>query len=396
MNPNMKSKNLISFIRYYLIFQMILGIVINKKELLNWVVVFIFVFIINNQLMEYSFEKLYLKVASFIIEMILIFIGYKFIGGYLLAYLLIASIDSNMMLEGWLKVFFDICIVAMGAYFLIGQGLEPVFINLGTIVSVTLILYFVKDENDRKLEAQNLYDRLRISEVKLRKANEDLELYAASIEEITLLRERNRISREIHDSVGHALSTIVIQLGAIEKTIGLNGKAAEGLTKNLRAFTQKSLDEVRMAVREIKPKEFEKYEGIAVIEELVKNFKKLSGIDVRLSFTKEKWSLSKDQTFVIYRITQEFLANSARHGKATMVQIFMAFNEYKLTVTLKDNGTGCENIIEGIGLKSMRERTMEIGGTFEYSSKKDEGFLVKVEFDKKEKPKIYAQGDENE
>ena len=70
-----------------------------------------------------------------------------------------------------------------------------------------------------------------------------------------------------------------------------------------------------MAVREIKPKEFEDYEGILIIEELIKNFKKLTRLDVRLAFTKEKWSLNSDQAFVIYRIVQEFLANSISHGE---------------------------------------------------------------------------------
>ena len=67
---------------------------------------------------------------------------------------------------------------------------------------------------------------------------------------------------------------------------------AKEVTKDLRKFTQNSLSEVRRAVREIKPKEFEDYEGILIIEELIKNFKKLTGVDVRLAFTKEKWPLN--------------------------------------------------------------------------------------------------------
>jgi signal transduction histidine kinase len=148
-----------------------------------------------------------------------------------------------------------------------------------------------------------------------------------------------------------------------------------------------------MAVREIKPKEFEENEGILVIEELINNFKKLTGVDVRLSFTKERWSLNSDQTYVIYRIVQEFLSNSTRHGKATSVRIVMAFTDYKLVVTLKDNGVGAERIIEGIGFKSIRERVTEIGGTFDYITSLGEGFLVKLEIDKTEKLKIYSKGE---
>ena len=64
--------------------------------------------------------------------------------------------------------------------------------------------------------ARELYDKLKVSEEKLIEVNKELEGYVDTIEEITLLKERNRISREIHDSVGHALSTAMIQLTAME------------------------------------------------------------------------------------------------------------------------------------------------------------------------------------
>lgn len=390
----MDNKKLVIAIRYYMLLQMAAGIIINKTAVTSWVVIYMFIFTINNQLMVFSSEKKSVKLLLFTIEMMLIIVGIKYIGGYLFAYLTLAAIDSNTLLDNPIKIISDAAIVAAAIYFSFNNNIEFIFINIGMIISITGALYLVKDENDRKIKAQDLYDRLRLSEDKLKKANKELEIYAGSIEEITLLRERNRISREIHDSVGHALSTIAIQLGAIEKTVAKDDEMAKNLASDLRTFTQNSLNEVRMAVREIKPKDFEEYEGIIVIEELIKNFKKLSGIDVRLAFTKEKWPLSQDQTFVIYRIVQEFLVNSVRHGKATSVQIMMAFSDLRLSVTLKDNGIGSKDIIEGIGIKSMRERTGEIGGTFMYRTNIGEGFLVKVELDKKEKPKIYSQGEE--
>lgn len=390
----MENKILAIAIRYFMLLQMTAGIIINKTAVSDWIIIYIFVFIINNQLMVFSYKNKCMKAVSFIAEMILIIIGYRYIGGYLFAYLVLAALDSNTLFGNPVKIISDAVIIAAGIYFSFNNNIEFMFINIGIVMSVIAVLYVVKDENDRKIKAQDLYDRLRLSEDKLKKANKDLEIYAGSIEEITLLRERNRISREIHDSVGHALSTIAIQLGAMEKTIGKDDDMAKELAKDLRTFTHTSLNEVRMAVREIKPKDFEEYEGIIVIEELIKNFRKLAGIDIRLSFTKEKWPLSQDQAFVIYRIVQEFLVNSVRHGKATSVKIMMAFNDHNLSVILKDNGIGSKELAEGIGIKSMRERAEEIGGTFMYSTKPGEGFLVKVELDKKEKLKIYSQGEE--
>jgi signal transduction histidine kinase len=249
---------------------------------------------------------------------------------------------------------------------------------LSSLIILTLFSYYIKDEYNSKIEAQKLYDQLRISEDKLKKANKDLELYANSIEELTLLRERNRISREIHDSVGHSLSTIIIQLGAIEKIAKQDGDKAVNIASNLREYVKESLQEVRTAVRELKPRAFEKYEGLLAIEELIKNFSKLTGIDVKYGFTKETWFLNSDQSFVIYRIIQEFLSNSLRHGKATKINLFMNFYKDNLVITLQDNGLGSDEIRKGIGLTNIWERVKELGGSVEYNTKKGEGFLLKV------------------
>jgi signal transduction histidine kinase len=392
----MWNKSLLIFIRYFLILIMISAIVINKTNLTTSMIIFILAFLINNQIRFFSLDKSFYKIISFVIECIFIIIAYKWIGGYLVTYLIIAAIDSNILFKKPVKHIFNLVIILQGIILSLNETLKFKFINIALLIVIICILYLVEDESDKKVEAQMLYDKLKLSEEKLKIANRDLEVYASSIEELTLLRERNRLSREIHDSVGHALSAIVVQLGAIERTIENNQQVAKEVTKDLRKFTQNSLNEVRMAVREIKPKEFEDYEGILIIEELIKNFKKLTGVDVRLAFTKEKWSLNSDQAFVIHRIVQEFLANSVRHGKATLIQIFMVFSDYKLVVSLKDNGIGADNVVEGIGLKSMRQRVTEIGGIFDYQAKPLEGFLVKIELDRVEKLKIHSQEESHE
>ena len=275
-------------IRYITIFFIIVGMVISKKNLTGSMFIFILIFIINSQLRFFSLEKHLYKILSFILEIILTIAANFWIGGFLFAYLILLAIDSNVIFNKKEAVIFDTIIIIEGIVFSLNYSMENRGINLGVTILVVAVLYFAKDENERKLKAQDLYDRLKVSEEKLKKANKELELYAASIEEITTLRERNRISREIHDSVGHALSTMVIQLGAVEKIISKDPAAAESITKNLRKFTQKSLDEVRMAVREIKPKEFEEFEGILNIQELINNFKKMTGTDREIIFYKGK------------------------------------------------------------------------------------------------------------
>lgn len=389
----MDNKATLIFIRYFSILVIIVSMFLGKTDISSDMLIAGLAYIINNQLRYFSLENRYARSISFVIEIAFILISYRAIGGPLFPYLLIAAIDSNMIFVKPLNMIFNGILIIISIYFSMGNTLEFITVNIGVTIMGIAIFYYSQGESNRKLKAQELYDELKLSEDKLKKLNRDLELYASSIEELTLLRERNRISRDIHDSVGHALSTIAIQLGAIEKTISRDEAMAVELTKNLRTFTQDSLSDVRMSVRKMKPKEFEDSEGVLVIEGLVENFKKLSGVDVRLSFTKDRWSLNSEQTYILYRIIQEFLSNSVRHGKASSIRILMAFTEYKLVVTLKDNGVGADKIEEGIGFKSIKERIAEIGGRFDYSTSKGEGFLVKLEINKAERLKVYSKGD---
>ena len=246
------------------------------------------------------------------------------------------------------------------------------------IITLGLISSIIKKEQNRTLKAEELYHRLRKSEDELIKTNHELEAYADSIKELSILKERNRISREIHDSVGHSLSTIIIQLGAIEKIANDNGEAASLMASNLRDFTKNGLEEIRKALRELKPKEFKEYETLLAIEGLIKDFSKLTGIDVKLGFSKNKWQLDEETSLVLYRVVQEFLSNSARHGKATKISIFMHFSISDLIVTMQDNGIGTNEITPGLGLTSISERVGELGGNLSYESKEGKGFLLRV------------------
>ena len=134
----------------------------------------------------------------------------------------------------------------------------------------------------------------------------------------------------------------------------------------------------------MKPREYEEYEGIVALSEMVKNFEKLSGIKVIFRVSEKFWRISADQTMVIYRLIQEFLSNSIRHGKAAEVRIFLNFLPSGLRIHIRDDGVGCSNIVEGVGLRGIRERVKVWGGSLEYFSREGEGFelVATLESDK--------------
>jgi len=256
--------------------------------------------------------------------------------------------------------------------------------TVSTIIKMLLLSYvylfslFISKSDSKKLEAQKFYDKLRISEEDLKKTNEELEAYSRTVEELTLLRERTRLSRELHDGVGHTLSTLIIQLQAIKTIIKKNPDTASKMMEEVIPYSKASLENVRSTVRELKPRELEAYEGIFAIEELIKNFRKFTGTDVKLIVSKVKYSLSSDQSSNLYRIVQECLSNSIRHGKAKNIIINIQFLEEKVYARIKDDGKGCSEIIPSFGLINIRERTEALNGQCNFISGENKGFEVTV------------------
>lgn len=372
--------------RYLYIFRyIILGLLVlgftafNKRDIDEIGVILLLLFIINSNLRFFSFkDKKFFVFSSLLLEIILVGIIYRYYGGIALFYFVTGILDGVLLLGERLSVV--ACgLLTLAVFFITWEiNYELSILNTGISIVLFFLALYIKYEHNQRLAVEKLYNSLKISEEKLKKANMDLEIYADSISELAVLRERNRISREIHDSVGHRLSTIIIQLGAIEKLARENGDIASEMASNLRSFAREGLEEIRKAIRELKPAEMEKYQPIMAIESLTRQFSKLTGVDVKLGFSREKKALNEKQSFVVYRVVQEFISNSVRHGKATKINIFMNFGEDELILTLRDNGVGNDSIQKGMGLTNIWERVSELGGQVQYSTEKGKGFLLRV------------------
>lgn len=381
INKYLSDNKYMTALRYSYILFFIISIMVFNIDVTAENIALILMYIINNQLRYFRLQNFSerLTIFSLIVEAI---IGYQIFGliegvGGILFIPVLLDLVSNFK-----RIYSILYFIMLIAFISLIKNMEQVMFLVIEVLPIILLGIGSEEQKNGKLRAQDLYDKLRKKEAELKKANEELESYASNIEEIAVLRERNRISREIHDNVGHALSTIIIQLGAIENIVKDNSPVGSEMTKNLRIFTKKSMEDVRNAVRAMKPREFENYEGIISISEMVKNFKKLTNIEVNLRVSDNIWRINSDQTMTLYRIVQEFLSNSLRHGKATEVNIFLNFTDDFLRVHMKDNGIGCSKVISGIGLKSIKERAAIFGGTMEYNTGEGKGFELVITMDK--------------
>lgn len=190
------------------------------------------------------------------------------------------------------------------------------------------------------------------------------------IEELSKANERLRIGREIHDSLGHTLTGLIMQLEMAYHFFDTHRDKSYTLLRDSIDSSRKALQQARQAVEKLRN---DKYDII----EMIKQFQEQTSVDIAFNDHADT-SLFKDQyKSLIFRIIQEALTNSIKHGKAENISININREKKYIKVLVEDNGIGVEKVIEGYGLKGMRERLDELNGHFDYGSK-NKGFFIKA------------------
>ena len=250
--------------------------------------------------------------------------------------------------------------------------------EVASFLAVALFFIVIIELMDRENNLQEeIYKKLKYEE-ELTSRSAMLSSSLDSQHELGLMQERNRIARDLHDSIGHALSTVIIQLEAIAKLSEDESPKAAEMSLNLRDFTKSSLDDVRTSINHLKPKNYDKFEFIDSLKALVDNYNLSSPIDSYFSFNKPLWTLNSSQQELIYRAIQEFLSNSTKHSNADEIRIFLNYNLESIILSMQDNGQGASEVVEGIGLKSLKERVSLNNGSLQISTAINEGFRTRI------------------
>ena len=244
-----------------------------------------------------------------------------------------------------------------------------IFGNVLFYYGAHLVLKLKEQENLLKEQENKLFEQ--------KKELQQAQYTMGTMKELYTLQERNRISREIHDSVGHSLSTIIIQLGAISKLSEENSPQVSQMSAQLREFAVKGLQEVRTVVHDLKPEQLTKQQLNVALEEFIYETKQHSGVEFVFRQNKPTIQLSKEQELTIFRGVQEATTNAIRHGKATKITLLMMYSANELIVTIMDNGVGSSDIsLEG-GLKALEERLHELQAQLEIKNT-EQGFTVQM------------------
>jgi signal transduction histidine kinase len=210
-------------------------------------------------------------------------------------------------------------------------------------------------------ERENLNVQLRTAGARLVETNIKLLDQIAKGEEQTRRLERDRISRELHDTIGYTLMNIIAVLKASVELSKKDGeKTREFLVQGIEQ-AQKGLAETRQALREMRSTAEDHPSIVRTISRLAEAFKE-THIRVTVHFGNIPWLFGDQVDSIVYRIVQEGITNAIRHGNASEIAIHLAVDAGRVLVTINDNGCGAAAIADGIGLAGIRERLREVQG----------------------------------
>jgi len=209
----------------------------------------------------------------------------------------------------------------------------------------------------------------------LSNANIGFQSYVKTLEFQILMNERKRVSREIHDTVGYALTNIIMMMEEAVRLPDEDKDKRNDLLTLVRSQAQKGLEETRAALRQLRNEKIVQLEGTGMIEEMVESFRKATGVDISVEYGNFNDFTNKEIYAIIFRIIQEGMTNAIRHGMASKIRISFWVTGSSLSVTIHDNGIGAEQIVEGIGIAGMKERLESINGVLTIQKAPD-GFKV--------------------
>ncbi len=239
------------------------------------------------------------------------------------------------------------------------------FIFIGTIVLLAIEQRTAREETERLLRD-------------LKDAHHRLQAYAVEVETLSVARERQRLAQDVHDSVAHVLTGLLVQLQAVRRILQADATAAGARLATLEEAARRGLDDVRRAVRAMRPEHLEGVGGIEAMRRLCDQFAERTGIRVNFIIAPALHPGPVHEV-LLYRTLQECLTNAARHGRASTVWATLEAKDGRVLLRVRDDGIGATDAQPGMGIGGMQERAQAAGGSFSYRNATEGGFEALLE-----------------
>lgn len=242
-----------------------------------------------------------------------------------------------------------------------------VAISLNIILFISYCVYVINAQRGTIEKVNQLYHELQT-------ANEQLKEYADMSERMAQTRERNRLAREIHDTLGHTLTGIATGIDACVAIMDVSPEQTKKQLELLSQVSREGIKDVRRSVNELRPDALEHLSLKVAIRKMVTEMSQVSDVKIHFDTDEKCLKFDEDEENAIYRVIQESMTNAVRHGHADEIWITMNRIDGEILLVIRDNGIGCEKIKSGFGTRHIKERIEMLKGTVTFDG--HHGFTV--------------------
>jgi len=266
------------------------------------------------------------------------------------------------------------------------DGLHIIALNNGVDMTILLPLFtiFIRVISLALvgLMITELMSIQRVQRKELTRANLQLVQQGVVKEQLAISRERNRMARELHDTLAHTLSGLTVQLEAIQTVHKDKDKLGEMITTALKT-SREGLVETRRAMRALRVESLDEIGLKHSLQDLFQRFNARSETSFMLDLPATINYFTDEEEQTIYRITQEALENILKHARASHVRTSLEKQSNNWVYTIEDDGIGIvfddkETLFKGLGIQGMQERANAIGAELHIRSQPDKGTIIQL------------------
>ena len=240
------------------------------------------------------------------------------------------------------------------------------------VFMISLLFYILSAITER----HRIEEELRMAS----QANRELNSYLALSEKIAEDRERKRIAREIHDTLGHALTGISAGIDAVKVLVDIGTNRAKEQLNNVSVVVRDGIRDVRGSLNKMRPGALENNTLKEALIKIIREYEAISNLEIHLRYEWDNIDLDIAKEDIVFRVIQESITNSVRHGHAKTIWIELLEEDEAYVMTIHDDGVGFDELRYGYGLKQMQERLMIIGGSVHFENR--DGFYTYIEIPK--------------
>ena len=236
-------------------------------------------------------------------------------------------------------------------------GLAIVLVYVGGYCFFAILANALVRADEARRESERLL-------AELQQAHQQLRSYAERVEELAVVEERNRLAREMHDTLGHRLTVAAVQLEGAQRLCPQDPERAAGMVGIVRDQVREALRELRQTVAKLRqPLEVDLRLRSALLR-LARHFEEATGLTVHLMLPEGSLALPDTHRLALFRASQEGLTNVQRHAEAKDVWLQLTQYDGTIALLISDNGCGFPDGADegGFGLRGLRERTAQLGG----------------------------------